>query len=254
MNNGIVSLREIINKVLFEKDQGGMHKFLLFKNYGIDLLRKLHTGVLREVKTTKIEMSALKTIELPTDCAAIVKVGVQVGDKVRVFLRDHQIALMFDKDDCGNEVANSPATPTTSDDDEFRYPFYFANYINDYGEHKGGFYGYGSGVSHEAYEINGRTIYFNSDIETTNVYLEYVSTGFNPTEETLVPVIFTNAIKTYIKWQYAADKVGPNSSEARGWQQLHGKEMTDAKLTNNPITIEDILNASRSGYMLSPKS
>jgi len=252
-NQGYVTLRSILNKILFKKGDGSSHGYMRAKAHGIDCVAELYSDAAQEVKTTKIAMTSLKTIELPKDFVALVKIGVQVGDKVRVFLRDNQIATYFDLDDCGDKTANVSASPTV---DESEPSFYFANYVNNYGESKGGFFGYANGSIGEGYKINGKTIYFNSDVDTTDVYLEYVSSGFNPSEETIVPAAFERAVEAYINWKLACyDRFrGPSSADAIGWQRIYGKEFNKGKARIHSLSVEDILYASRTGYTLTTKS
>jgi hypothetical protein len=248
---GYVTLRSIINKILAKREEGGLHKYLKLKIFALDCVAELYADAAQEVKTVKIPMSALKTVELPIDCVGLVKVGAQIGDKVQVFLKDSQIALYFDENACGDEVVNASAL---SNNEQVSIPFYFANFINDFGEHKGGFYGYSNGAIDKGYIVNGKTIYFNSDVETTDVYIEYVSSGFNPSEETVVPAAFERAVEPYINWREDCYKKGPNSADADGWQRNYGKELTKGKARTMPLSVEDILHASRSGYNLSVKS
>jgi hypothetical protein len=250
---GYVTLRSIINSVLAKREEGGMHSYMRLKSHALDFVKELYQDCAQEVKTVKIPMSTLKTIELPRDYIALVKIGVQVGDKVRVFLKDSQIALYFNENDCGTPQANASVENI---DVETNPAFYFTNYnyVNEFGEHKGGFYGYANGQIKDGYKINGSTVYFNSDVDTSDVYLEYVSSGFNPSEETLVPAIFERACEDWINWKDKAYKNGPASSDAYGWQKMYGKDFNKGKARAFPLNVEELLHASRTGYTLSPRS
>jgi hypothetical protein len=250
---GYVTLRSILHQILAKREEGGMHKYMYLKTFGLDFVKELYQDAAQEVKTVKIPMTSLKTIELPMDFVALVKIGTQVGDKVRVFLRDNQIALYFDKNDCGVDQANESAQPST-DNSIPCVDFCFNNYINDYGEHVGGIYGYANGTIKDGYVINGKTIYFNSDVDTSDVYMEYVSNGFNPSEETLVHASFERACEAWVNWKDACYKFGPLSAQAIGWKGMYGKDFNKGKARISPLDVDEILHASRTGYTLSPRS
>jgi hypothetical protein len=252
-DQGYAPLKEIIKKVLLESGESGMHKYMLYKNYAIDFIRDFHSRSTGDIKTVKINMDHLKRIKLPDDCIEVVKVGVQMGDKVRVMLTDNEIALYYDKDSCGDKQPNASAQSNQSSD-QLLYPFFFTNYVNSQNEHLGGFYGYGDGVVAQGYRINDRYIHFNSDVDTVNAYIEYLSNGFNPNEETLVNIVFTTPLKDFCKWKESADRKGPASADAMGWRSMFGSSLTKAVAKAKPITKQDILHASRTGYMLTTKS
>lgn len=256
---GYTTIKAIVQRVLFNSGEDDLGKYALYKGFAIDCMKMFNMDILQEVKTVKLTMDNIKQVDIPSDYVDMVKIGVQIGDKIKVFLKDSNIALYNELTDCGEPIPNISAekTITTTFPDPTVYPFYFFNYLGGgTGLGNGGFFGYGGGPIQNAFVIEGRKIRFNSDVETSDVYLEYVSDGFNPSEESVVPTIVEMAIRPYIKWQEACfdRRKGPLSADAQGWKKEFGLEVNKAKSRVSKLNIESILYASRLHYKLSIKN
>lgn len=250
---GHIELKQLIENLLFESGEDDSHKYMMYKSHGIRALKEFHMDITREVKTVALVMDSIKSVELPSDYINWTKVGLQIGDKIKAFIPDNQIALNWSENNCGDKQVNASATDyyNSITETDLRYPVRFWNITskyNDYGEYAGGDYGYGAGPIRNGFRINDGRIYFNSDVNTTVVYLEYISNGFNPSEQSLVPETCEDAIRMYIKWKeasFSSNKGGPAGREAMGWQQQYRNAVRLAKARLSPITTEGVLHASR---------
>jgi len=254
---GYKPLRDVVKRTLAEMGETGMHKFALYKSYGIDFLRDYFTmvGASRNVKTRELEVDSLKRVTLPDDYIDTVKIGVRVGDHVEVFLHDEELALYTDTSECG---VNQPNPSTHSQEDEASFDYsngsWFSNPLNSYGEHTGGFYGYGASKIKNSFTIDNGAIQLSSNITCETIYIEYISSDIIYGEDTFVPIIAEEACKSYIKWKFESDRRQPVEYIVNRRQREYSNNIKLAKRRLKPLTVEDIIHATRAAFNMNFKS
>lgn len=212
----------------------------------------------QEVITRTFAMNDLKQIELPSDFVDIVKLGIQCGDKIKVMGTSDNIALRHDVDGCGNPIAfdNCNCDVNTLPINYTQFGgYYFFNPINDYGEMLGGMFGYGGGYDRKGYYtvIRNQTpavIQFSSEVNNTNIYIEYISTGFNPTQATVINQYAKELIVEYIHWKMFFFAGDPRWKEAK--DEFYN-EYNKVRHRLMDLSIRDILELSRRYQGQAPK-
>jgi hypothetical protein len=144
------------------------------------------TDMAKEVKTVKLELTAWKAIELPSDCIRWIKLGIQDGNVIKTFVNRNDIAIIHDLNGNGIKINNEEpeSYPDLTVDQTLVYPFF--NY------HEGKLFGLGVkdngfGYFTENRNENSNEIQFRTKVDSgSDIYLEYLANGWNPNEQTLV--------------------------------------------------------------------
>jgi hypothetical protein len=215
----------------------------------------------QDVKTVRLTMDTVKQVELPLDFVDWVKVGVVIGDRIKVMGVCDTLPILTVRDSCGELQPYTTDTPANSiPDNSLAYGgYYFMNYTNENGELLGGLYGIGGGYTDVGYfrvlrnQGDHGVLQFNSDVNTTDVYLEYISNGFDPKAESVVNTYAEKAIQFYIHWRVAMHKHGPASGDARSWEFQYYNELRKTRIRVMGLDTRQILEISRRYYMQSPK-
>jgi hypothetical protein len=250
---GYKSLKDIVKRTLAEAGETSMTKYALFKSYGIDFLRDYYTmiGGTQNVITRELPVDNLKRVELPDDYINYVKIGIRKGDHVMTFLRDEELSLYTDISDCGVNQPNRNSNPLPEEfyGNGYFGPWLFTNYVNSYGEHTGGLYGYGNGKIKNGFTIDNGSIQLTSNIDAEVIYLEYVSSTMIYGEETYLPISAEEACKSYIRWKFELNQRQPKIGIVQLRQREYSNNVRIANRAVKPLTVEDITYAKR--YALS---
>lgn len=258
LNSAYATLDSIVNSVIADLGEDSTHNYDKYLHWGIEGLQDFHMDSAQEVKTVKLAMNDYNAIDWPSDYVDWVKVGIQVGDKVRTFGVNSDIPLSLDVDDCGNPtlLAEGDCNALPDNSDGFG-GYWFNNYINDHGEIIGGFFGIGGasgGIGHYTVNKERKQIQFDSSVTRTTAYLEYIGTGFDPCETTVVNQYAKKLIKNYIHWQRATFKFGAVSGEAQAWERRFDNEYRLVRGRLNDLTPQGIIELTRRNYKLSIKN
>jgi hypothetical protein len=258
----MVTIDSIVRSALSARGEESLHKYQRFLQFALQAAADFYMDSAGSVKTVKLPMNDLKQVELPLDYIDWVKVGIATGDRVKVFGTNDKLPIMVDKDDCGNVKKYEGGSVGLNElpVNFFNYGGYsFLNYINEYGEYIGGLYGVGGGYTDDGYyrviknQGENGIIQFNSQVNNTDVYLEYISSGFEPHTETKVHEYAKNAIEFYIHWRIWMHKDGPASANAQGARKEYFDELHKARRRMMDLTPRDILEISRNEYTQTPK-
>jgi hypothetical protein len=262
MDSQLVTVDSIVRGAMSAMGEESLHKYQRCLQFGLQAAKTFYMDSARVVKTTKLTMSDIKQVDLPTDFVDWVKVGVVCGDRIKVFGVNENLPILVDEDACGNIVAydNSDCDVNSFPADISNYGGYpFLNYINEYGEITGGLYGVGGGYTDIGYfrvlqsTGSGAKLQFNSEVNTSDVYIEYISNGFDPNTETVVHAYAADAIEFYIHWRIAWHKYGAASRDAQGAKAEYYDELHRARRRMMDLTTRDVLELSRKYYTQSPK-
>jgi hypothetical protein len=227
-------------------------KYQRFLHWGLEAIADFHFDSAQEVKTEKLEMNDIKQVELPIDFVDLVKIGIQCGDRIKTFSVADNINLLHNTNDCGNPVAfdgcGCSVNSLPSNYSDFG-GYYFFNY-NENGENLGGLYGVGGGYNSLGYykiirNQSPGVIQFTSEVNNTNVYLEYISTGFNPSEQTVVNPYAAKLIKEYIHWRRLWFAGDPRAQKA---EEMYYAEYNRVRHRLSDFSIKDVLELSRRYY------
>lgn len=262
LKSGYASVDSIVMSVIADLGEGGTHNYDRYLHYALRGCQDWHMDSAQEIITKCIPMNAYNAIDFPVDYLDWVKIGIQVGDRVKTFGVNDNLAVLHNLDECGNPITNQShdcnCIPDSIGGDLGYYGgYYFDNYINEYGEHLGRFFGVGGGsigIGHYKVNKEKKQIQFEGKVHKTNVYLEYISNGFDPCADTMVNRYAESLIRTYIHWQRAIFKFGKASGEAASWEEEYYTQLRLSRARVFDLTIKDILDASRKEYKLSIKN
>lgn len=249
------TLDAIVKLALVDAGETTVHKYARFLRWGLSAFRDFKTDSAQEVKTVRLPMNHLKQVVIPDDYTDWTKIGIQVGDKIKTFSLNQDIARLHQSDPCGcpepfRDNININEWPASFWETGGFGGYYFFNY-NDYGECLGGLYGHGGGYNHNGYftiikEAQPPVIQFDSRVRNTWIYMEYISNGFCPTEHTLVNPYAEQAITDYIHWKrlwFAGDITASQIAKQDYYTELH-----KCNFRIQAPTVKDILEASRRHY------
>jgi hypothetical protein len=233
-----------------------IHKYEKFFRWGISYAKRWHMDQAREVVTKEIELTDYKAIKLPKDCVDWTKIGVRCGNMIKTFINDDNIALKFDDDGCGDEYNEDCPDINGADvtDDSLLFINYgegrmFGQQVKDNG------LGYFTvNTAREETEIQFRT-----DLpSTTIIYLEYITDGFCPNKDTLLHPYAADLVRDgieyeYLRYKWRTGSKNYNYTQVQEAQNYYDKEFNRVQDRMFELTVEDILEYSRSGYKLTPK-
>lgn len=245
---------QIVRSAIIDLGNTSLHHYPRFLQWALECVQDWNQDSAQEVKTVKLTMNDIKQVELPADFVDWVKVGIQCGDRIKVMSVRDDMNRLYNTNDCGKPLPfeSCGCSVNTLPVDLLAIGgYYFFDYRNDYGEFLGQIYGYGGGYNKTGYfqvDRQNGVLQFSSDVNNTDVYIEYIGTGFNPNEHTVVNQYARKCIKWYVLWMYYTFHKGAASGDALKWERLYNQELHNARLRLMDLTIQDIIGISRGDY------
>lgn len=201
-------LASIVDNFMIENDlpDGWFAKSLVFAIRG---LRELSLDTWNDVKTVLLDVSDQKTVLLPDDFVDWSYVGIQIGQyRVAIGVNDELNTLNRRPD--SPSVAGLPTQHMPNGIDFDAYNYNFNNYAG------GGFWCRGL-VTKGFFKVfdNGqcKQLLIDYDYPIKKVYVNYITDGFNPCEETIIhPYLYDYLVK-YMEHKYE-EKNNPKATES----------------------------------------
>lgn len=235
----------------------GLERYEQFLKWAIDAYRKLKFDAIQEVKTVELPLTAWKAMEIPEDCVTWVMIGIRINGQVRVFTNHDGLALYYNDEDSDGfpdpqTLENDPVINSELVDE---IPYYFNN-INNNGEDTGQLYGLtikDNGVGYYKINTERKEIQFNPSINANQkIYFEYITDALDPCGETSLPLIAAEYIEEYINWK----RVKYSRAASAGDKREAKQDLKEAWYTVSDrilkIGVEEVLEAARNAYHLSP--
>lgn len=261
MAGAYATIDEIVMEVIADLGESGTHKYDQYLNYALRGAREWHYDSAQEIKTVRLPMLSYNAIDWPEDYVDWCKIGIQVGERVKTLgVNDESLALYFENgnDECGNPIPNAPVADTLPSDLNGYGGYYYYNYFNQHGENEGKLFGYGGGGQNPngTWKLNRERKQFQFDacINTTYIYLEYISDGFTPCGSSVINKYAANMLRKYIHWQKSVFKEGAASGNSQKWESEYYTEYARSRGRVFSISISEILDATRANYKLSIKN
>lgn len=258
---GLVTLDSIVRGCLMDIG-AGLERHEQFLHWAITSHKKLCMDIVpQSIKTVELPLTAWKSIEWPKDYLDWVMIGVRVNGIVRSFTNDENIALAFDDadsdgfPDVNTSIDNFTLDPTTDPTDPFVPEQLFFWGLTSRGEDAGQMYGLtvkGNGVGYIKINNERQEIQFAPTIAAgTTIYLEYLSSGYDPTKITMVHAYAEDAIRNYIHWMRLKFSKAPRVEVKMAMDDYYA-ELNRTITRMRPITVADVLEVIRDAYKLSP--
>jgi hypothetical protein len=196
------TIDEIVREFMMEAGETTLHKYQRYLSYALAEASHWHFDAAQEVKTVRLKMNDIKQAALPADYVDFVKVGIQCGDIIKTLHLNPHMVLANNEGDCGPIAfddcdCSCNGLPSGFDSNAFGGYVY-----NNFGGET--LYGYGSGyLSRMYFQIykDKQAIQFSSDVMTTPVYMEYISTGFSPCSKSVINAYAKELIKGAIDFK-----------------------------------------------------
>jgi hypothetical protein len=250
---GVVTIDSIVRSALMDLGENES-RYEQFRHWGLEGFRDFHFDMASEIKTVKLDLTAWKADELPIDYVDWVKIGyINSAGAIVLFTHDDRIDIHHDDEDGYPEDVTSTETlpePTVSSNSQ-ELPLW-DNGGGDLGK-LFGLVAKSNGAGYYKFNPQRREIQFAPSIKSdTVVYLEYISDGIDPCEQTVVNLMAAKLIKLYIHWQRVkfakSSNLGQIEMAKRDYQTEYGR--VQDRLCK--ITVEDVLECARNGYRLAP--
>ena len=254
-NKKFYTITAVVDRCLEDNDLPD-HYFDKFLGWGLWALREVHLDDYQEPRTVKLTMNDARSVDLPKDYVDWVVIGLQIGEMVKTLgVNAAMVGLEGEDRTLGNPVSlyemgvnNLPNGINVTN-----YGGYLLSGL--------GVYSVGGGIDYKGYfkiftREFGKVIQFSSLVNQTDIYLEYISDGFNPNQETTINPYFANYLREEMNHQW--EKHRPIRERTRWAIDMTGRDAFDAKTVlkarTNDLDPKTILNLQRQYYQLTPKA
>lgn len=258
-----VTIDKIVRQALIAMGEQSLHKYPRCLQFAMECFKDFQMDSAQDVKTVRLTMNDVKQIELPLDFVDWVKVGIVCGDRIKIMGVCDTLPILTVRDDCGvlqPYTADIPANVIPNNWISYGgYSFFGFNEVNEWGELLGAVYGIGGGYTDVGYfrvlrnQGDHGVLQFNSDVNTTDVYLEYISNGFDPKAESIVNSYAEKCIQFYIHWRVSQHKNGAASRDAQAWERQYYNELRKSRIRISGLDVRQVLELSRKHYAQAPK-
>jgi len=232
------------------------HYFDKFLGWALWHLREHNFDNAKEYRSVKLAMNDTRLVECPKDYIDWCIVGIQVGEQVKTLgINENMVDLVGDDRTLGNpQTFNDLGYNTLPNGID----------VTNYGGYwlKGGsVFSFGGGIDYKGYfkpfkRPHGWVLQFSSLINKTDIYLEYMSDGFNPNRETMVNPYSVNYLRCAMNHEWAQHKPIKERTESeirRTGVNLHFAEKK-LKGRMSDLGPKEMLNSQRQFYRLTPNT
>jgi hypothetical protein len=251
---GLITLRYSVMNTLNELEDYSMRNYKRFIQLAIDGYRGLHIKHLNSVKVAYLPVDMeMKTVQFPSDYVEYVKIAVSLNGQVWTLTRNDKLHLPREFD-CGLDVPSILRGETQNIDTTVWGGYYFTDHLY-MGRWVTDMFGIGGGFNSAYYRIDEerRQIVLNGTIPNNEIILEYVSTGIDLNEDTLVPVQALDALKAYIHWKNIEYKTTVPMGEKQRKEQLYYVEAMKLDSFEDMLTLDEYFDQLYESTKQTPK-
>lgn len=203
-----VKVDKIVRGAIADQGYTTLHNYVPFLHFLFDGLRRWYSdGRFVDVKQKRLKMSSRKSVPFPDDMIGWNKIGIRIGNQILVINRDDTLSKIKE-DHEGSEAFNQQSTLVVPSD-----YFYYSNIYTSEGSGKVEVLR----ASNPHYTVNydAREFQFSSKTSDDYIYIEYISSNFSPSTETIVPEAIEYMMKQWIYYRYVKFKAGAAARETR---------------------------------------
>jgi len=232
------------------------HYFDKFLGWGLWALREINLDDAQEPKTVRLSMNNTRLVELPKDYIDWVVIGIQIGEQVKTLgVNESMVGLTGEDRTLGN-----PTSFQRLGINDLPNGINVTNY-GGYALSGTGAFSIGGGIDYKGYfkvfkRSHGHTIQFSSLVNKTDVYVEYISDGFNPNKETTINPYFANYLRCAINKEWAENKPIREQSVSeirrRGSDAFYAHKNLRGRVSD--LDPQSMLNSQRRYYQLTPNT
>lgn len=252
-DNKYYKIAAVCDQFLIDKDLGSgwFQKSLSWALWG---LRELKLDSFQDVKTLLLDVTDRKTVTLPGDFVDYVKVGVRIGQYVVTLAVNDDLNLL-PRTTSSETVSGllSQHLPNGVGMDQYS-GYTFSNYGGS------SFPSLGTGLPSKGhFKVHNtgtcKELLIDYDYGFSQVYLEYITDGFDPCSETVLHPYYVDYILKYIEAKYEENN-NPNRNESsiyRKWEDVHWAEKK-VRSRRNDLDPRTLLTITRANTRLTLKS
>lgn len=230
-----VPLSYPVKSYMNRKGIKSLSEYERFMQIIIEYMTELNIFNVMSFETVYFTLNEVGLYKMPPDMVDYVRIGIVYNGEIWEFTRNNNIA--FGKNAlCGIGRGNSAAMKNNLN------PIWHT-------------YSTPGGFNFGTYRVDKkrREIQFGGNIAGKELIMEYTSTGVSIDEENYIPRTLVRPLQTYLDWQLKVmnDEI-PLSKEIRAGQ-LHQFELDRFKSLEVSFTLNEALDALRSGHKQTPK-
>lgn len=227
--NALVPMDYVVRSFMNERDDFNLDNYERYMQIIRDGYTSMSIHRLRSVKVAYVTVNDVNIASLPPDFIDYYRIGMVFDGKV------FELGLNRDLNIPKNEVCGvEGGNPDNLDGIDSPY-WYEPTYSGGYN------------LGKYRLDMNRRLIIFDGDMASNQIVIEYISSGISITGKTFIPREVVPVLKAYLNWiiKERSDKVA--MGEKMRAQQLYNIE--EVRLNNflNSFTMEEFLDAWRSG-------
>lgn len=230
----------------------GEERYEQYLHWALKESKNWYLDFAKEICTRLLPVNSYLAVDLPEDYVDWTKVGLKAGNQILTFVHDDFMSFPTDNDlDC---------IPDKDEDlmpDDTDAGYYYYNLLNDKGQDLGKLWGLSVKDNFQGYfRINEarEQIQFRTKMASMDqIYLEYISNGYDPCGLSYVHPYVSQLIELYIHWQ----RLKHQGKNAIKWQVDNAKndywvEFDKVQSRYLNMTAEDYLDVFREGFILTP--
>lgn len=249
LNQGVRSIDYIANMVIAEAEDVTDRNYQRYLQLAINCyLYELKLSTSPTIKTVHLQMDDNRTIPFPEDYINYTAIGVCLNGSIWTLSLNNAMCLNR-AEDCPVELAQAAqlSQDSTPEQISFIVPFnyYFTGAVRG-GQYVGEQYSYGGGWNKKGYfriDNEMRRIEFSSSVPTTDIILEYNSTGINCDGTMMIPFEAVAAVKAYVHWQRIEHNQKISSSEKERKRREYITQFNILKHYKLSFTVSEYLDA-----------
>jgi hypothetical protein len=246
---GYSAIDDIVREECLAQEDYNLSKYMRYLSFALEAVRDWTVDKKNEVKVLVSNTSAIATLAFPTDYVKWSRIGTLEGDRIKTMIVNNKLNLYHD-----GATNNTPYRPSYASLLPGNDPYY--QYSINY-DTSGAIYGFGNGgyLNDGEFRVDreNRRFQFSSIWASTQVYLEYVGTGLNPTGATVVDEIARKCIKFYIRWQALETSRTASLGEKQRAEEKYWEANLEASKRSLDVDLDKILGISREAYKTTPK-
>lgn len=263
MQGGRYTILSVAKTVAEDREEHSTHRLASYIQWAKKGYRRLNEDTLQQIRTTKLPMNAYNAVDLDQidDLVDWTKVGIQYGDKVWALGEEGDIALYHNSDGCElikNPHAVSMDDPITGTSLDAYVPYFFYGYYGagaPLGIDGNGNIPFNFGPPYKGYfRVNKEKnqLQFSSDVTATEIYIEYVSDGTCCDGSTAIDSRCFDYLVLFTHYESIRNRRDVSAGEKDRMAAELFYEHNRLRKIINPITKEDLVNAVRKGYRMTP--
>ena len=229
-----ITIERAVKSYLNEKGDYSMENLFRYIQIVLEGYTHLNIHHVITLKTAIITVNDKNLVKYPFDMVDYWTVNLIMEGKKWEISRNTDISIA-DNEVCGIETGNADLLNPIEDPD-----------YQDYTQ--GGTWNIGK----VRFDDKRRLMFFEGDMMGREIYLEYISTGISMSKKTYVPIELLPTLKAYLNW-IITERSKVSLAERERSRGLYVLALSEWNQQRNAFTLQEALDAIRSGYTAGPK-